>query len=136
MKNIFILLALLILPNCSTVNVMKQAGPAHLEGIDITTSRAQLISKIGYPVHQDTVDKKTEYFSFYDGPPEISKFRVIPYLAADVFSLFLSELIIWPIEMHVTSTQKCVGIATYDDKLMVKTWIAHKASDSLERCDT
>lgn len=49
----------------------------------------------------DQEGRKQDSFEFYSGLHSGSKARIIPYLAADVFTLALAELILWPIELTI-----------------------------------
>jgi hypothetical protein len=59
---------------------------------------------------------------------QLSKFRVIPYLGADVFTLGLAEIILWPLEMTVMKDATCQAVATYDSSH--KLWRLDKVNKS------
>ena len=65
-----------------------------------------------------------DMFEFQSGAHQASKARAIPYLAADVFTLGLAELILWPIEMTAFEAATCHGMATYNAQQKVIAWQA------------
>ena len=121
-----------LLEGCSVYKVLSQPGPAELEGIGPGSSRAELLSRFGAPlmVDNDSKGNKLDVFQFQSGHHQASKIRALPYLAADVFTLTLAELILWPIELTALETATCTGAATYDANLRVVTWIVNRKTDS------
>ncbi len=121
---------------CSIYQAANQPGPADLSGIGIGTPRQELISRLGVPkmVETDPKGNKQDYFEFISGMHQASKARIIPYLAADVFTLSLAELILWPLELTVMDAAKCNGTATYDQNLKVASWWVHNKKDSAQEC--
>ena len=136
MKKTLLTLAIItILPACSTFKALSQDGPADIVGIGTGTPREEIISRIGAPKITETFPNqllKQDIFEFRSGMNQASKMRVIPYLAADVFSAFLAELIIWPLELGPFDAASCTAIATYDGelKVKVKSWTVSKKNDS------
>ena len=127
--NIFLLPLALIAPlieGCSVAKVVTQPGPADLKGIGIGTSRMDMISRLGPPraIDTDKHGNKMDMFEFQSGAHQASKARAIPYLAADVFTLGLAELILWPIEMTAFEATTCHGMATYNAQQKVIAWQA------------
>lgn len=109
---------------CSVYKAASQPGPADLTGIGVGTPRTILISKVGAPKFSDTdpQGRKEDMFEFESGMNQASKARVILYVAADVFTLCLAELILWPMEMTVMERAKCNAVATYDANQKIDTW--------------
>jgi hypothetical protein len=58
----------------------------------------------------------------------------LPYLAADVFTIGLAEIILWPLELSLLDSAKCTGIASYDSKLNAKTWNLSSKGSSAQDC--
>jgi hypothetical protein len=118
------LIMALMQPGCSVYKAASQPPPADLNGIGIGTSRGELIARLGAPKFSDTDPggQKQDTFEFDSGFHSASKVRIIPYLAADLFTLGLAELILWPLEMTVMERAKCVGMATYDPTQKVNGW--------------
>ena len=114
----------LLVTGCSVYKVLNQPGPADLKGIGVGTSRQELITRLGAPamVDSDAHGNKLDIFQFQSGLHHASKIRALPYLAADVFTATLAELILWPIEMTALDATTCNGIATYDANMKVQAW--------------
>ena len=130
---VLILMVLMgIIEGCSVYKVLSQPGPADLKGIGPGTSRAELLSRFGAPlmVDNDSKGNKLDVFQFQSGHHQASKIRALPYLAADVFTLSLAELILWPIELTALETATCTGAASYDANLKVLTWVVNRKTDS------
>lgn len=121
-----------LMDGCSVYKALSQPGPADLTGIGPGASRAELLSRFGAPlmVDNDSRGNKLDVFQFQSGFHHASKFRALPYLAADLFTLTLAELILWPIELTALETATCTGAATYDANLRVITWIVNRKTDS------
>ena len=120
---------------CSIYKAATQPPPADLNGIGIGTPRQELIMRIGVPKMSET-DKdghKQDTFEFYSGMDSVSKIRVIPYIAADLFTLTLAELILWPMELTLMDKATCQGYAVYDADNKVQEWkVAQK--DGVQGC--
>lgn len=134
MKNPIIALGVAcLLTGCSVSKALTQPGPADLEGIGVGTSRQDMIGRLGMPSLTDTLQngQRQDYFQFQSGAHPASKARAIPYLAADVFTLGLAELLLWPLELTALEAATCQGVATYDSHLKVSAWsVAPKAGQS------
>jgi len=117
---------------CSVYKALSQPGPADLKGIGPGSSRAELLSRFGAPlmVDNDSRGNKLDVFQFQSGFHEASKIRALPYLAADIFTLSLAELVLWPIELTALESATCTGAATYDPNLRVVSWIVNRKTDS------
>ena len=76
----------------------------------------------GTPKSTDVAqDERTDVFEFIDGNHGASKLRVIPYVAADIFTLGLAELILWPMELAVLQGSEGRAVVTYSQDHRVKT---------------
>lgn len=133
---ILISTALISLSGCSVYKASTQPGPADLSGIGIGTPRQVVISKLGPPkmVDADANGNKQDMFEFQSGMHQATKARVILYLAADVFTLSLAELVLWPMEMTVMESASCTGLATYDSKLKIESWNVTNKKESAQDC--
>jgi hypothetical protein len=108
---------------------------AQREGIGVGTSRQELIQRLGAPKFSDTDSqgRKQDSFEFQSGMHGASKARIILYLAADLFTLTLAEIILWPMELTVMERAVCNGFATYDQSQKVETWNVSK-KDGVQDC--
>lgn len=129
---VILLLVLGLLEGCSVYKVLSQPGPADLQGIGPGSPRSELLSRFGAPLMVDNDNKgnKLDVFQFQSGHHHASKIRALPYLAADVFTLTLAELILWPLELTALETATCTGAASYDANLKVVTWVVNRKTDS------
>jgi hypothetical protein len=122
--------------SCSVYKAATQPGPADLTGIGVGTPRQMVISRLGAPKMIDTDAKgnKQDIFEFQSGMHHATKVRVVLYLAADVFTLTLAELVLWPLEMTLLESATCTGIATYDAKLKMESWLVTDKKSSAQDC--
>lgn len=129
-KLIIASIAFLAITGCSVNEALTQSAPANLEGIGVGTPRQVVISQIGAPKMTDTdrSGKKQDYFEFQSGMHEGTKARAILYLAADVFTIGLAELIFWPLELTALKEDACTAQATYDGDLKIEAWSVGKKS--------
>ena len=137
MKKTLIALAILGLSGCSVYKVLSQDGPADLNGLGVGSSRQELIQRLGPPKITDIAANgdKQDFFEFRSGLHEATKVRFLPYLASDVFTLGLAEIVLYPLESSLFDSATCTGIATYDPKMKVNTWeLTLKKSSSAQSC--
>jgi outer membrane protein assembly factor BamE (lipoprotein component of BamABCDE complex) len=126
-----------MLTGCSVYKVASQAPPADLAGIGVGTTRHEIITRLGSPKLVDTTanGNKQDVFEFQSGFHPASKLRILPYLAADVFTLSLAELILWPIELTFMDSATCTAIVTYDSALKATNWsVSRKQDASAQGC--
>lgn len=122
---------------CSVYKVVTQPPPADLTGIGAGTPRTELINRFGAPKFSETdsTGKKHDIFEFESGFHQGSKARAIPYLAADVFSAGLAELILWPAELTLLDSAKCMATVSYDETQKVEHWaISQKGGNQMQGC--
>jgi hypothetical protein len=137
MKNKLIIAAILTtLSGCSAYKAISQPPAADLSGIGVGTSRQDLISRLGSPKMIDTTQEglKQDIFEFKSGAHQATKIRAVFYVAADVFTLGLAEIILWPLEMTAFDAASCTGMATYDEKFKVRTWMISDKHDTTQDC--
>jgi hypothetical protein len=67
-----------------------------LDNVKVGSTRPEVLSVFGMPKASDVEqEERTEIFEFVDGNNGASKLRIIPYVAAEVFTLGLAELVLW-----------------------------------------
>ena len=120
---------------CSIYKAATQPPPADLSGIGIGTPRQELIQRLGAPKFSDTdpQGRRQDSFEFQSGMHGASKARIILYLAADIVTLTLAEIILWPMELTVMESAVCNGFATYDQSHKVEAWNVSK-KDGVQGC--
>jgi len=139
MKSYLVLIAMVLVflahSSCSVYKASTQPGPADLTGLGIGSQRQEVIMRLGAPKFSDAdpQGRKQDTFEFESGLHQGSKARVILYLAADVFTLTLAEIILWPMELTVLERAKCIAFVTYDPTQKVETWKVSQ-KDGVQGC--
>jgi hypothetical protein len=135
MKKIIIALSMLS-TGCAAYQAIKQPGPADLSGIGVGTPRQTIVSRLGPPKMIDTLKDgtKQDMFEFQSGLHQASKARAVLYIAGDVFTLGLSEIIFWPLELTVMDSAKCTAMAIYDENYNVTSWSVTDTDNSAQGC--
>jgi len=89
-----------IMSGCATSAVLSRPPAKNLGVLDQGTSRSMVLTELGAPSYtKDMNGEKQDTFSFDKGLSGGAKFgRGFFHLAADVFTLFLWEVIAWPAE--------------------------------------
>jgi len=118
---------------CATYYASKMPGPKNDEAIRIGMSRSEVetLLAVGAASQYQDRDGVTVRYDYGDGPHEASKARVVLYIAGDVFTAFLSELVFWPIEAYATNRTKRVGTAHFDRDNRLSTWRVTRPSGEL-----
>ena len=105
---------LFLAQGCSVYKAATAPGPLPVENVQVGVHRNQVLSVFGMPRTTEVVKgERTEIFEFIDGNPEASKARIILYLAGDLFTLTLAELIFWPLEMATLQGTEGRAVVTY-----------------------
>mgnify|MGYP005814406221 FL=1 len=120
--SIFLILALFS-SGCAQSYAIGAAPPKKcvddvlMPGVD----RALVMGCFGPAVSTRNIeDKLDDTFLWEEGPPgnalgwKIA--RVVLYTAADVFTIFLAQIITWPIEMAAFGEDEYITIVTYDEE--------------------
>lgn len=115
------IIPILLLPlavGCATYTAVKIPGPVDDEKIAIGEHRSQVEVILRAPIVNEyhDADGTTARYQYKDGPHQASKGRVVLYIAGDVFTAFLSELIFWPIEAYASKQTERVATAQYDNE--------------------
>lgn len=118
-----ILLASLCLSisGCSVYSAAKAPAPVDYQDLVIGASRDSVVRTLGHPSYSDikSADKKvttTDNFEFTDGYHAGYKSRILLYLAGDIFSAGLAEVIFWPMEEYWLQGSGKKAVVHYDDK--------------------
>ncbi len=133
-----ILLALLVLASgCSINSAFSLPGPSTDDRIKVDMARRDVetaLSTSPSSMFENSIGMFEARYEYADGPSSWSKMRVILYLAADVFSLGITELIFWPIEMSLTSQAHRIGLAEYSRDNQLAAWkVTRKNGDVIHR---
>jgi len=106
---------------CSIYEAVHAPTPVEYKQVNVGIGRAETIERLGFPKMTDQKNAfKIDSFEFLDGYSSESKARIVLYLAGDIVTASLAELIFWPIEANVFDGKKCSGTVTYDinDKVL------------------
>lgn len=101
---------------CSVFMAVKQDDKKNLSVLEVGTSRAHVIGELGSPILMEEKEgKKVDVFKFVQGYSTGAKAgRAFFHGAADVFTLFLWEVIGTPAEMIADGTEMKIKIV-YDE---------------------
>ena len=111
-----------VVSGCSVVKAINAPGPVPVESVKVGSSRTEMISVFGMPRSTEVIEgQRTDIFEFIDGHPTGSKARIILYLAGDLVTLALAEIIFWPLESAALQGTEGRAIATYGPDNVVST---------------
>lgn len=118
---------------CASVAAMNMPGPTNDEAVKVGMHRSEVEGYLGVgPASEyDDEDKVVTRYEYSDGPSGASKVRVLVYVAADIFTVFLSELIFWPIESYATEQVERVATAHFAKNTLVAWNIARGDGEQL-----
>jgi len=120
MKNSFFVVlsfALILNQGCASFKALNMDGPKYAENLQVGNHRSLVETTVGTNgrVYKDGEITRANY-QYLDGPHPGTKVRAILYLGADIFTLFLSEIIFWPLEMAVEHSSRRSAEALYDEQ--------------------
>jgi hypothetical protein len=118
MKSIAGLLSLLLVfQGCSIYKAATAPPSVPVGDARIGSTRAEVLSVFGMPKSTEVeAGGRIDMYEFTDGNPGASKLRIIPYIAADLFTLSLAELVLWPLELTALQGSDGRAIVTYDTR--------------------
>ena len=124
------LLILNLLSGCSIYSAINAPDPVNFESIKTGHDRMEVVSILGSPKLTDSRGiYLTDSFEFIDGNHGGYKARVLPYLAGDIFTCGLAEIIFWPLEKLALDGALDRAIVTYDIDNKVNSIKVHKKND-------
>lgn len=112
------LVALVVVSSgCASWVALNQPAPTDDELIAVGMHRAEVetLLRTGGSAYDEPNGHTRVRYQYSDGVHQGSKARIIVYLAADFFTLFLSELVFWPIELAVEQSAERTGEADYNE---------------------
>ena len=103
-------------PGCSIYKAANAPAPIPLKEIQAGVDRNRVIALLGMPRSTEvTADhERTDMHEYIDGNPQESKARIILYVAGDLFTLGLAELIFWPLELATLQGAEGRAVISYD----------------------
>jgi hypothetical protein len=115
MRLVIVAVLVLNMVGCSIYKAATAPPPVAVDRVTVGTSRAEVMSVFGSPKNTDSaISGKTDIYEFIDGNNGASKLRILPYIAADVFTLGLAELVLWPLELSVLQGSEGRAVVTFD----------------------
>ncbi len=101
---------------CATVVALDIPGPVFDNQISLGMHRSEVEVVLKHAKRSEFPEPPgtTVRYDYGNGPHQASKGRIVLYLAGDVFTLFLSELVFWPIELYAKGRTERVATAYYD----------------------
>lgn len=117
-----IVLCASITSGCATSTVLGRPSAKNLMVLNTGTSRGTVLSELGPPSYtKDLNGEKLDTFSFDKGVSGGYKFgRGFFHIVADLFTIFLWELVGWPAEKIAAGPNTMVEVG-YDKDEKVKT---------------
>ena len=127
-----LLMALLLIaiaaPGCSIYKAATAPPSVPVDNVRVGSNRAQIMAVLGLPRSTEVgqMNERTDVYEFIDGNSEASKLRIVPYIGADLFTLGLAELILWPTELALLQGSEGRAVVTYDQDNRAKTVMVTK----------
>lgn len=132
MKAHFLLAGLLVtLPGCSIYKAATAPPPVVLESVKAGASRNTIICALGVPKSTETrPNSKVDIHEFVNGSQKATKARIVLYIAGDVFTLGLAELVFWPLELVAGQGTAGRAVVTYGMDDIAQSVLLAKADGS------
>lgn len=131
-KLMYVAVALVMaMPGCSIYSAATAPTPLVLDNVKIGASRVTVVGTLGVPKTSETKgDSKIDVHEFVNGSPGATKARIMLYIAGDLFTAGLSELVFWPLELAVGQGTAGRAIVTYGTDDIAKSVLLARADGS------
>jgi len=121
----------MVLPGCSIYKAATAPPPIALENVKNGASRITIVGTLGIPKMSETkTGSKSDVYEFVNGSYEGTKVRILLYVAGDIFSIGLAELLFWPIELGFGQGTAGRAVVTYGMDDIAKSVMLVKADGS------
>jgi len=111
----------LLINGCSVYSVSKAPEPVEYQKLVIGTPRHVVIDSLGSPTYSKVKNEvTTDTFKFIDGHHAGYKSRALLYLAGDIASGGLAEIIFWPMEEYWFQGVENKATVQYDNEDNIK----------------
>ena len=102
---------------CATYEAFTSPRPTNDQLVEVGMHRSTIegILRTSGQSYDEPNGTTRAHYAYSDGGHPGWRARGVIYLAADVFTLFLSEIIFWPIELAVDSSAERTADAVYDE---------------------
>ena len=92
------------------------------ETLRVGKDRNNIISILGMPRSTESSNnERTDMHEFISGYDPGSKLRILFYVAGDIFTLCLAELIFWPLEVAALQGDEGRAVISYDQSNIART---------------
>lgn len=126
-----VLVFAMALPGCSIYKAATAPTPIALENVKNGASRITIVGTLGIPKMSETNgDSKIDVYEFVNGSHEATKARIALYIAGDLFTTFLAELIFWPMELGLGQGTAGRAVVTYGMDDIARSVLLAKADGS------
>jgi hypothetical protein len=108
---------LMSMGGCSVFSALNSAPYVDYEQVKVGESRMRVSEIIGPPktsAKEGADNHLMDYHEFKSGTPGLTRLRVLGYLAGDFFTIGLSEIVFWPVELGLLQAKDYKGHVTYD----------------------
>lgn len=131
-KALYVVLAFaLALPGCSIYKAATAPPPIALENVKSGASRITIVGTLGVPKMSETQgDSKIDVYEFVSGSHQATKARIALYIAGDLFTSFLTELVFWPLELGLGQGTHGRAVVTYGMDDIAQSVLLAKADGS------
>jgi outer membrane protein assembly factor BamE (lipoprotein component of BamABCDE complex) len=122
-----LIIALLLMattaPGCSIYKAATAPPSVPVDAVKVGSTRFEVMSVFGLPRSTEVgqTNERTDVFEFIDGNSQASKLRIVPYVAADLFTIGLAELVLWPVELSLLQGSEGRAVVTFDQENRAKT---------------
>lgn len=119
MKSYIVTFSLFLLAfssGCSIYRAANAPAPIQLKEVQAGVDRNRIIAVLGMPrsTEVNADNERTDMHEYIDGNPQESKARIVLYVAGDIFTLGIAELLFWPIEMATLQGDEGRAVISYD----------------------
>ena len=117
---------------CSIYKAATAPPSVAVDNVKVGSTRAEVMSVFGTPKSSDVVqsNERTDVYEFIDGNHGAAKMRIIPYIAADLYTGGLAELVLWPLELGALQGSEGRAVVTYDQENRAQTVVVTKKDGS------
>ena len=131
-KKLYLVLAVaMMLSGCSIYKAATAPPPMMLDNVKTGADRITIVGTLGVPkLSEAKGDSKIDVHEFVSGSQEGTKARIGLYIAGDLFTIGLAELIFWPIELRFGQGTAGRAVVTYGNDDIAKSVLFAKADGS------
>ncbi|MCM0080544.1 hypothetical protein L4X63_02970 [Geomonas sp. Red32] len=103
-----------VLSGCSIYYAATAPAPVQLQNVRVGAHRDSVVGTLGVPVVTEKRNSdRVDVYEFVNGSPSESKVRILVYIAGDLFTLGLTELAFWPLELAAGQGTQGRAIVSY-----------------------